>query len=252
MEPRVPVLVDDPCEDLAVPRGIDGRDIPLGRLQPLVGTRPEIEEGEPDELPPFVGEQEETVAVGSPWPGEEQDLTLVRREATCGIHTGRDEIDRGVTVRDLVDNRQGLSVRRPGDGEVRGLTRKRPLRAPGRQVADQHILIGWLPVIPSVCDTSAVGCPWSQLGQEVLDLGLVGQRRCLTTGRSNQVQLVELIALMVPGEEERGAVRRPGNLAHRVLIVVGQLDWLATIGRLAPEVELAGGVGDVRDVGTVR
>ena len=66
------------------------------------------------------------------------------------------------------------------------------------------------------------------------------------------MQLVELIPQTVPGEEDRSAILGSGNLAHRVLIVVGQLDRFAASGRLAPEVELAGGVGDIRDVRTFR
>src|SRR5215212_7977012 len=159
----------------------------------MVSTCLKVEEGEPDELPPLVAEQEEAAAVGSPWAGEEPDLALVRREAASGTLTGRDEIDGGVAVRDDIDGRHGLSVRGPGDGEVKSITSKRALRGPGRQVADEHILISWHPVIPSVGDALAVRGPGSELRQVVLDLGLDGQRRCVIAGRSNQVQLVELV-----------------------------------------------------------
>jgi hypothetical protein len=62
---------------------------------------------------------------------------------------------------------------------------------------------------------------------------------------------MELVAVPVGGEEDRRPVRRPGDLPHRLVGEDGQLVGVAAGAGLAPEVELAGGVGDVSDLAAV-
>src|SRR5205085_370610 len=63
---------------------------------------------------------------------------------------------------------------------------------------------------------------------------------------------VELVAVVIGAEDDRLAVRRPGDLTYRVLGEEGQLVRVAPGGGLPPEVELAADVGRVGDLGAVR
>src|SRR6266498_519030 len=77
------------------------------------------------------------------------------------------------------------------------------------------------------------------------------QRRRLATTGGDPVDLVELVALLVRGVHQRGAVRLPGHRPNGVVGVGREPPRRPAVGRLHHKVELSGLVVRVRDLAAV-
>ncbi len=216
VEAGVAALVDDPGEVAAIAGEVEPLDVPVRRLDPAQVAGLDVDEPEPEELAPEIGADVEAGAVRRPGAGVALGGVLALEELALLAGSEIDQDQVGVGIGAGLDRGELAPARRPIDRLIVAVAEERPPRLRPLDITEDNVAVGGIAVVAAVGDRAAVRRPGVP-GEVVLDLRLGRQRLRSPAGGGDQVELMELVAVMIGGEENLGAVRRPGDFAHRVV-----------------------------------
>ncbi len=133
-----------------------------------------------------------------------------------------------------LQDKQVAPIRRPVHRVVEPISRDYPAAFASGDVANDHVLLGRLPVVGGIGDGRAIRRPPLRSAEKMLDIRLGRNLVRLPSTSWNRENLRELVAVVIGGVQQRFTVRRPGDLAYRLLAGERHLAGIPTVARLPP------------------